>query len=41
MELKFDGKGKVSGGFSGLPNPGEVKAGTVSPKTGALKLELG
>ena len=41
MELKFDGKRAVSGTFSGLPNPGDVKAGTFDPKTGALKLQLG
>ena len=41
MELKFDGKSAVTGTFSGLPNPGDVKAGTFNPKTGALKLELG
>ncbi len=41
FQLKFDGKGSVSGTFSGLPNPGEVKTGTFDPKTGALKLELG
>ncbi len=41
MALKVDGKGKISGTFSGLPNPGDVKAGTFNPKTGALKLELG
>jgi hypothetical protein len=41
MELKFDGKQAVSGTFTGLPSPGDVKAGTFDPKTGALKLELG
>ena len=41
MELKFDGKSTVAGTFTGLPNPGDVKAGTFNPKTGALKLELG
>ena len=41
MELKFDGKTAVSGTFSGLPNPGDVKSGTFDPKTGALKLQLG
>ena len=41
MELKFDGKSAVSGTFSGLPNPGDVKSGTFDPKTGALKLQLG
>jgi hypothetical protein len=41
MELKFDGKSAVSGTFTGLPSPGDVKAGTFDPKTGALKLQLG
>jgi hypothetical protein len=41
MELKFDGKSAVTGTFTGLPNPGDVKTGTFNPKTGALKLELG
>ncbi len=41
MELKFDGKSAVSGTFTGLPKPGDVKAGTFDPKTGALKLQLG
>lgn len=41
LELKFDGKGNVTGTFTGLPNPGDVKAGTFDPKTGALKLEVG
>jgi hypothetical protein len=41
MELKFDGKSAVTGTFQGLPNPGDVKAGTFEPKTGALKLQLG
>ncbi len=41
FELKFDGKSKVSGTFTGLPSPGEVKAGTFDAKTGALKLGLG
>ena len=41
FELKFDGKSNVSGTFVGLPNPGEVKAGTFDARTGALKLELG
>ena len=39
--LKFDGKAAVSGTFTGLPNPGDVKKGTFDPKTGALKLQLG
>ena len=41
LELKFDGKSKVTGTFTGLPNPGDVKAGTFDPKTGALKLDVG
>jgi hypothetical protein len=41
MELKFDGKSKVSGTFTGLPRPGDVKAGTFNQETGALKLDLG
>jgi len=41
MDLTFDDKGKVSGTFTGMPNPGDVKAGTFNSKTGALKLELG
>ena len=41
LELKFDGKGKVTGTFTGLPNPGDVKTGTFDPKTGALKLDVG
>jgi hypothetical protein len=41
LELKFDGKSAVSGTLTGFPNPGDVKAGTFDPKTGALKLQLG
>lgn len=41
MELKFDGKSKVSGTVSGLPSPAEVKAGTFDPTSGALTLRLG
>jgi len=41
LELKHDGKGKVSGTMSGMPNPADVKAGTFDPKTGALKLQMG
>lgn len=41
MQLKFDRKSAVSGTFTGFPSPGDVKAGTFDPKTGALKLELG
>lgn len=40
FQLKFDGK-HVSGTFSGLPSPGDVKNGTFDAKTGALKLQLG
>ena len=40
MELTFEGS-KVSGTFTGLPNPGDVKVGTFNPETGALKLHLG
>src|SRR5215218_5581964 len=39
--LKFDGKGNVTGTFTGLPRPGDVKAGTFDTKTGALRLQLG
>ena len=41
LVLKFDGKTKVTGTFTGMPNPGDVKSGTFDPKTGALKLDLG
>ena len=41
LELKHDGKGKVSGTMSGMPNPADVKAGTFDPKTGALRLQMG
>lgn len=41
LVLKFDGKTKVTGTFTGMPNPGEVKSGTFDSKTGALKLDLG
>lgn len=41
MELKFDGKSAVSGTFTGLPTPGDVKTGTFDPKKGTLKLQLG
>ncbi len=41
FELKYDGKGAVSGAFSGLQSPGNVKRGSFDVKTGALKLELG
>ena len=38
LELKFDGK-SVTGSLSGLPRPGEIKAGSFDPSTGALRLE--
>ena len=41
LQLKFDGNRKVTGTLTGLQKPGDVKAGTFDPKTGALKLELG
>lgn len=42
LELKHDGKGNVSGTIAGMPNPGDVKAGsTFNVKSGALKLQLG
>jgi len=41
MELKFDGKGGVSGTVSGMPNPADVKKGTFDPKTATLKLQVG
>lgn len=41
LDLKFDGKSKVTGTFTGMPNPADVKSGTFDPKTGALKLDLG
>ena len=41
MELKFDGKGGVSGTVTGPTlSPGEIKIGTFESKTGALKLEV-
>src|SRR5581483_6534075 len=40
LELKFDGKGAVSGLVNpGSQSPGEIRTGTFDPKTGALKLE--
>jgi hypothetical protein len=41
LVLKFDGKTKVTGTFTGMANPGDVKSGTFDAKTGALKLDLG
>jgi hypothetical protein len=40
LELKFDGQAAISGTITGPPQPGEIKAGTFDPKTGALKLEI-
>jgi len=40
LELKFDGKGAVSGLVNpSSSSPGEIKSGTFDPKTRALKLE--
>ena len=40
LELKFDGKGGVSGLVNpSSSSPGEIKTGTFDPQTGALKLE--
>jgi hypothetical protein len=41
FQLKFDGKQSVSGTFTGLQSPGDVKKGTFDVQTGALHLELG
>ena len=41
MVLKLDGATAVTGTFTGLPSPGDVKKGTFDSKTGALKLQLG
>ena len=41
FQLKVDGKGVVSGTFTGLTMPGDVKKGTYDAKTRALRLELG
>jgi hypothetical protein len=41
FQLKLDAKNGVSGTFTGLPNPGDVKKGTFDPQSGALKLQLG
>ena len=40
IELKFDGKAAISGAITGPPRPGEIKAGTFDPNTGALKLDV-
>lgn len=41
LELEFDNQNNVTGTFTGLPRPGDVKEGTFDRKTGALKLALG
>jgi hypothetical protein len=41
MQLTFDGKSAVTGTFSGLPHPGDVKTGSFDRKTRALALRLG
>jgi hypothetical protein len=41
FQLKLDAENEVSGTFTGLPSPGDVKKGTFDPKSGALKLQLG
>ena len=41
MELKFDGKGAVTGTVSGLPNPADVKAGSFDPKIGRAEASVG
>lgn len=40
FELKYDGKQQVSGSFTGLNVPGDVRSGTFDAKTGALHLGL-
>ena len=41
LELKLDSKNAITGTMTGLPNPGDVKAGSYDPKKGALKLQIG
>ena len=41
LDLKYDGKQDVTGTFTGLQSPGEVKKGTFDAKTNALHLLLG
>ena len=41
LELAADRDGRVTGIVTGMPTPGDVKAGTFDATTGALKLELG
>ena len=41
FQLKVDGNGVVSGTFTGLARPGDVKKGTYNAKARSLRLELG
>ena len=41
MNLKLEANGAVSGTFTGLPAPGDVKVGAFDARSGALKLQLG
>ena len=41
FELAVDEKGRVTGTLTGMPQPGDVKAGSFDAKSGALKLEVG
>ena len=41
FELKYDGKGVVTGNITGLPSPGDVKSGSYDSTTKALKLAVG
>ena len=41
FQLKFDGQTRVTGTFTGMPSPGDVKKGTFDPKSGAIELLLG
>jgi len=41
LDLKLDDRGRVTGTFAGLPNPGDVKKGTFDAKTGAVQLQIG
>jgi len=41
LDLKYDGKQDVSGTFTGLQSPGDVKKGTFDAKTNALHLLVG
>lgn len=39
LTLKLDG-GRVTGGITGPPSPGEIRTGTFDPATGAIRLEI-